>query len=124
MEKNMSVDFTETLVWFITFILPAVFVAVQKIGDIGFSWLRTKTPFYFLVPEEKVREAVENAIHFGVNFAVQKAKDSGALAVKTDSAFVITALEYVKEAVPQALQRFGITDERLADMVRARIVDL
>jgi hypothetical protein len=120
----MSVDFTDTLVWFLTFVLPAIFVAVQKIGDIGFNWLKTKTPFYFLVPEDKVREAVENAIYFGVNFAAQKARESGALTVKSDNAFVITALEYVKESVPQALNRFGITDERLANMVRARIAEL
>jgi len=118
------VEFTDTLTVLLTVVLPAVFVVAQKIGDLFFGWLKTKTPFYFLVPEDKVREAVENAIYYGVNFAVDKAKESGALAVKTDNKFVLTALEYVKESVPQALTRFGITDARLADMVRARIADL
>lgn len=118
------VEFSDTLVYLITLVLPAIFVFVQKIGDIAFNWLKTKTPFYFLVPEDKVREALENAIYFGVNFAVQKARESGALTVKADNKLIITALEYVKESVPQGLARFGITDERLADMVRARVADL
>lgn len=118
------VEFSDTLVYLITLVLPAIFVVVQKIGDIAFNWLKTKTPFYFLVPEDKVREALENAIYFGVNFAVQKARESGALTVKADNKLIITALEYVKESVPQGLARFGITDERLADMVRARVADL
>ena len=117
-------DFADTLVYLVTIVLPAVFVVANKIGDMFFAWLKTKTPFYFLVPEDKVREAVENAIYFGVNFAVEKAKESGALTVKSDNEFIITALEYVKDSVPQALARFGITDARLADMVRARFVDL
>jgi hypothetical protein len=118
------VEFTDTLVILVTVVLPAVLVLAQKIGDLVFGWLKTKTPFYFLVPENEIRKALENAIHYGVQFAVQKTRESGALTVKTDNKFIITALEYVKESVPDTLNRFGITDDRLADMVRARVAEL
>lgn len=118
------VEFTDTLVILVTLVLPAVFAVAKALLDVAFGWLKTKTPFYFLIPEEEVRRKVEQAIQFGANYAVVKARESGALTVKVDNKLIVTALEYVKDSVPQALERFGITDERLAEMVRARLVDL
>jgi hypothetical protein len=118
------IEFSETLAVLLSIIVPALFVVANKIGDLFFAWIKTKTPFYFLVPEADVRKAVENAIQFGVDFAVVKTKESGALTVKVDNKLIVTALEYIKASIPQALTRFGITDDRLADMIRARLANL
>lgn len=117
------VDFTETIVLLITLVAPAVFVAAQKLGEVFTSWLKTKTPFGFLIPEEIVQKTLQDAVQYGVNYAVTKAKESSAR-VEVDNAFLLNAVEYVKQSVPDALKRFNITDQRLADMVRARIKDL
>tara|TARA_R110000772_G_scaffold66361_1_gene147798 strand:- start:5547 stop:5903 length:357 start_codon:yes stop_codon:yes gene_type:complete len=117
------VDFSETLVLLISIIAPAVFVIGNKLAEWLTDWLKTKTPFGFLISETAVKETLQEAIQFGVDFAVVKAKESSAR-VEVDNAFLLNAIKYVKDSVPDALKRFNITDERLADMVRARIKNL
>lgn len=114
------VDFTDTVIMFITLVAPAVFVIANRLGEIITSWLKTKTPFGFLISEEVVKNTLQEAVQYGVNYATQKAKESSAR-VEVDNAFILNAVQYIKDSVPDALKRFNITDERLADMVRARI---
>jgi|AntAceMinimDraft_11_1070367.scaffolds.fasta_scaffold00449_46 hypothetical protein len=114
------VDFTDTLVYFITLVAPAMFVVAQKLGELTTSWLKTKTPFGFLIPEEVVQKTLQDAVQYGVNYATTVAREHSAR-VEIDNAFLLNAVQYVKASVPDALRRFNVTDERIADMVRARI---
>ena len=114
------VDFTPTVLYLLGLIVPAMYVAAEKLGSIALAWLRTKTPFGFMIPEEVVAENLRQAIDFGVAFAHHTAKEAN-LKVEFDSQFVANAVTYVKDSVPDALARFNITDQRLADMVKARL---
>lgn len=114
------VDFTPTVLYLLGLIVPAMYVVAEKLGSIVLSFLRTKTPFGFMIPEEVVAENLRQAIDFGVSFAHNKAKETN-LKVTFDNEFIANAVTYVKDSVPDALARFNITDERLADMVKARL---
>lgn len=84
------------------------------------DWIKTKTPFGFLVSDDMVRGYLQEAINFGIGYATQKAKESN-LEVKFDNAFLATVLQYVVERVPDALEHFGITPTALEAMVKARL---
>jgi hypothetical protein len=114
------VDFEPTVLYLLGLIVPAAFAVAQKVGELAINWLRTKTPFGFLIPEEVVAENLRKALEFGVAYATQEAKKAN-LKVEFNNVFVANAVTYVKESVPEALKRFDITDERLARMVQARL---
>lgn len=98
------VDFTPTVLYLLGLIVPAMYVAAEKLGNIAISWLRTKTPFGFMIPEEVVAENLRQAIDFGVSFARTKAQEQN-LKVTFDNEFIANAVTYVKESVPDALAR-------------------
>lgn len=114
------VDFTDTVLYIISILVPAAFAVANYAAKTLVAWLSTKTPFAFLIPEEKVAKALQDAIKYGVQYANQRAKEEK-IVVEFDNEFIANAATYVKDSVPDALKRFGITDERLADMVRARL---
>lgn len=115
------VEFQETVLLIVAAIVPILWTTTRTLLDIFFSWLKTKTSFYWLVPEERVREAVEQAINYGISYATTEIKDAGALTIKHDNKFLIVALEYIKASIPQSLERFKIDDERLIAMIKARL---
>jgi hypothetical protein len=112
------VEFQSTALWLVAFILPAVYVLADFARTVALGWIRTK--FGFTIPEEVVAKALQDAIQYGVAYANNRIKEKN-LVVKFDNEFVATAVEYIKASVPGAIKRFGFTDERLADMVRARL---
>jgi hypothetical protein len=114
------VDFEPTVLYLLGLIIPAMYVVAEKVGQIALAWLRTKTPFGYMIPEEVVAENLKSAIDFGVKFATVKAKETN-LKVEFDNVFIQNAVTYVKDSVPDALERFNIDDQRLADMVKARL---
>lgn len=114
------VEFQELVVWAITFIAPTVYVIATSVKDIAINWLKTKTSFGFLIPEDEVAKRLQTALEYGVAYATTKVKEQN-LVVKFDNDFIAYAVEYVKDSVPDAVKRFGFSDTRLADMVKARI---
>ena len=118
------VDFSETVLLLISVVFPAVWKLSQGILDIGLSWLKTKTPFYFLIPEEELQRRLDDIMLKALDFATAKVKESGSLTVKHDNKYVLYAMEYAKKSMPGILKYFKITDERLAEMVDARLADL
>lgn len=114
------VDFEPTVLYLLGLILPAAYVVLDFVTKSFVAWLRTKTPFGFLIPEEVVADNLRSALEFGVAYATAEAKKAN-LKVEFDNEFVANAVTYVKDSVPDALARFNITDERLAQMVAARL---
>jgi hypothetical protein len=114
------VEFQELVVWAITFIAPTVYVIATSVKDIAINWLKTKTSFGFLIPEDEVAKRLQTTLEFAVAYATTRVREQN-LVVKFDNDFIAYAVEYVKDSVPGAIERFGYTDARLADMVKARI---
>lgn len=83
---------------------------------------------YFLVnkyvKDEAARKVVFTAIASGVGYGMNKTQGALAgkvLSVNVGSQVAATALSYVKDAVPAAVGRFGLTDAALAKMIFARL---
>ena len=112
------VEFQSVALWLVAFIVPTVYVLADFFKTVAISWIKTK--FGFLIPEEVVAKALQESIEYGVAFATNRIKEKN-LVVKFDNEFIVTAVEYIKASVPGAIQRFGFDDQRLADMVRARL---
>lgn len=115
-----EVNFNDTVIYLITLVAPAVFALVNHVGNVMLGWLRTKSPFFFLVPEEVVAANLQSAMEAAVAYAKAVAKEKSPV-IKTDNEFYLNALGYLKDSVPQAINRFGFTDERLKDMLMARV---
>lgn len=113
-------NISEGLIWLIAFLAPAVAALVWGLVSAGLAWLKTKTPYASLIPEQIIRDALQQAINFGIGYAVQKAKEAN-LEVKFDNAFVAGVVQYVGERTPDALEHFGITPTSLEAMVKARL---
>lgn len=116
----MTVNFTEFTLWVIAFVVPVLVVIANAGAKILVDYIKTKTPFGFLVSDEMVRGVLQEAINYGIGYATQKAKESN-LEVKFDNAFIGTVLQYVVERVPDSLEHFGITPSSLEAMIKARL---
>lgn len=86
--------------------------AIQR----GLAWLK-------LSEDEKIRGYLEAALRNGVTFAVNKARERVGAGASVDvrNEVVAGAANYVIGRVPDALKRFGVTEEGVRDMVLARI---
>lgn len=72
--------------------------------------------------DDKRNMLIDQAIERGVSFAKQKLIELGTdLDFKTENEFVLYVAEYVVQGVPKSLTHFGITPERVEEMVRSRI---
>lgn len=109
---------SEGLIWFITFIAPAVTVIVWGIVKAALDWL--KKTYGIDIPEPVIKATLQEAINFGIGYAIAKAKEVDTN-VKFDNRFIDDVVKYVVERVPDALEHFGITPTSLEAMVKARI---
>jgi hypothetical protein len=75
--------------------------------------------------EAKDREALHSAIMTGVNAGLGKVAGMiGGRAVDVHSTVLAEALRYVLASVPDAIRRFGLTDDRLRQMITAKLVEI
>lgn len=109
---------SEGLVWLIGFLVPAATVLLWGIVKGALDWLQKS--YGIKVPEAVVRATLQEAINYGIGYAMQKAKEVDAT-VKFDNIFIDNVVKYVFERVPDALEHFGITPTSLEAMVKARI---
>lgn len=72
---------------------------------------------------EYLDRALERAVSYGVVQAERLAADT-APAVDLHNAAIAAGVQYAVSRVPDALRHFGITDDRLRDMVEARMQQL
>lgn len=77
-----------------------------------------------LAKDSEVRGYLETAIQSGIGWGKEKAlalghKDFAKIDVRNQ--VVAAAVSYVVKATPDALRRFGLTDDRLRELVLARL---
>lgn len=97
-------------------LVAAVLMAVGSYGVYRLNrWIGLKE-------DSEVRAYLDGALHQAVEYGLDRAAPvAGKLTVKTKNEVVASAASYAAAAVPDALARFQITPERLADMIRARL---
>lgn len=70
--------------------------------------------------EAKHREALQSALRNGANLALDKLPGGGTIDVK--SAPVAAAIRYVLESVPDAVKYFELTPDKIADLLKPKLV--
>lgn len=84
------------------------------------DWFKARTGVELRISDEQVRQVLDKAIQYGIALVIGRLGDRARLAVS--NAQVAQIANYVIAAVPGALANFGITPERLQDMIRARLI--
>lgn len=70
--------------------------------------------------EAKHREALQSALRNGANLAIDKIPVGGPIDVR--SAPVAAAIRYVLESVPDAVNYFGLSPEKIADLLKPKLI--
>jgi hypothetical protein len=97
-------------------IIPPILLGVITIATN--KWIKVKL-------DESSRQALEGALHKGATWALGKARDATSkVDVHTKNAAIAMAANYVVSSTPDALARFGITPDRLKELVEARVSEI
>lgn len=84
-------------------------------------WVKRKTGIEI---DAAARQVIEGALQRAVEYGVQVAREklgNHATAVEIRSEVLRAALDYAVKAAPDSLKHFGITPERIRDMLMARL---
>lgn len=114
------IDFTPILNELALAVAAAAGTGLLYVLKLVRDWFKAKTGVELQISDEQVREVLDRAIQYGIALVVGKLGERAHLAVS--NAQLAQIANYVIAAVPGALKNFGITPERLQDMIRARIV--
>lgn len=113
----------EVLTWLAT-LLTTVLIAVATIAT---RFLFAKFGLTNSQFEQNLNDRLNDIIHKGMDFALANAVNevqkpgSGLEAVKFDNYFISMAASYVAERAPGILQRFTVSQQKLEEMIWARI---
>lgn len=104
------------VVQYFTEIVLAVLAAVAV-------WVGTKFREKLRVDEEsRLNHVINEAINAALGFAAVKFEEQGKrLTYSTKNEFKATAAQYVVKGVPKALTYFGLTVERVEEMIESRL---
>lgn len=94
--------------------------ALLYLAKLGRDWFKARTGVELQISDEQMRAVLDKAIQYGIALAVGRLSGKATLTVA--NAQVAQIANYVIAAVPGALKNFGITEERLQDMIRARLI--
>ncbi len=98
-------------------------VVMTVVGFVGL-WARR---WFGLEGEARMREALHSALMTAAGSAIASLSDAAARKlsrIEIESEMVAQAVTYVLKATPDAVRFFGLTDERLAEMARSKIIQL
>ncbi|MFC5393037.1 hypothetical protein [Bosea vestrisii] len=107
-------------------VLGYVSVVIGAVVATGLSFLGARLYAWTGINiEARHREALHSAIMTGVNAALGKVADLiGGRAIDVRSTAVAEALRYVGASVPDAIRYFGLTQDRLSDMIAAKLAQI
>jgi hypothetical protein len=112
---------------------PVIELAVTVLGPIIVGWLGVKVASILNIKEEKDKAALEKAIRDAIHASAQNAwlfalKKAGLsfneIAGMGDTQLLQTmrtAQEYVKDKNPEGLEKLGVTDQQLEDILLAKL---
>lgn len=102
-----------------TYVIGLLSIALLTVATWAVSKLGTK---FNLDNNEALRNLIEDAIHAAINFAIQKLHEQGKrFTIETEKESLAMIVNYVINSIPEALAHFGITPERVEEMVKARL---
>lgn len=99
--------------------LELILAALGVFGIWALNALKNK---FNIETNEKHDKILTEAIEYGFGFAVNRlTKDGKNLTVETENEFVANVVNYVSKGAPKAIRELGLTEERLAELVAARL---
>jgi hypothetical protein len=113
---DTTIDLTAILYYVIDLAAAALFAVLSWAGGLLARKLK-------LEADSEVRRYLDEAIRRAIDYGVSRAREFGKDLSEVDvrSEIVADAVDYLIPKIPDALKRFGITPDALADMVRARL---
>lgn len=114
---DTTVDLMPLLAAFAPYLVEAVVALVL----LAVGWAGRK--FLGLEIEKRHREALDQALRAGAAWGLDKARQraGGRLGVDVRSEAATYALRYVLDATPDAIRKFGLTPERVRELIEARM---
>ncbi len=118
--RSAVVDFGPALADMLLYLAPTI---VSVVGLFGVWVLQRLGSVLKLKVDAGHRQAIEQALHHAVGFALEKVGDKarGGIPIDLKSDGLAVAVSYAQRSIPGAIGYFGITDERLRDMVESRM---
>ena len=117
---NNVIDFTPIINELSLALASVVGAGLLYLLKLARDWFKARTGVELQISDEQVRQVLDKAIQYGIALVVGRLGDRAQLHVS--NAQVAQIANYVIAAVPGALANFGITPERLQDMIRARLI--
>lgn len=114
------IDFTPILNELALAVATVASAALLYLAKLARDWFKAKTGVELQISDAQMRSVLDKAIQYGIALAVGRLGDRAQLSVS--NAQVAQIANYVIAAVPGALKNFGITEERLQEMIRARLI--
>jgi len=113
------IDFAPILNELMLAVAMVLSAGLMYLAKMARDWFKAKTGVELQISEEKMREYIDKAIQYGIALVLPKVSGKAKITVGNEQ--VAQIANYVIAAVPDAIKAFGITPERLQDMIRARL---
>jgi hypothetical protein len=111
----LDINLTELLDYFLKLVEAGAYAVLVVAG----LWFKSKTGVDLDVSKEgKVHRTLQQGLQYARNLATGA---DGELNIRAPNIMVKWAVDYVKESIPETLEHFGIDEERLAEMIIARL---
>lgn len=116
-DNGTSVDLAPLLAAF----APYLVEGVVALALLVVSWVASALGLKEI--EKRHREALDQALRAGAAWGLAKAREhaAGRAGVDVKNAAVAHALRYVLDATPDAIRKFGLTPDRVRELVEARL---
>ena len=116
----MPFDFMPFVEPLLNLLLAAASAAVLTVVPPVIKWVLQKVKLDGLLSDDVVRGYLEKALQNAIALArAEVAKQK--LTADIDNAIVVLVLGYLRQNVPDALAHFGLTEAKVAELVKARL---
>jgi len=111
----------------VTYLFGMLATALTALASVAIRLVMVKVGMQNSALEQNLNDRLNDIIFKGMDFAQATAeneilkKGSGLEAVKFDNYFISLAASYVAERAPDILKKFTVTQEKLVEMIWARI---
>lgn len=99
----------------------AASAAIAILVPVAVKWFLQKTHLDGLVSDDFVRTYLNDAIDKAINLAKAKVYEQK-ITINVDNAIGKFVLDYLQQHTPDALAHFGLTEAKVQEMVKARLV--
>lgn len=106
---------------FVQLVFAAASAAVAALVPVAIKWFLQKIHLDGLVSDDLVRSYLNPAIDKAINLAKAKVYEQR-ITVNVDNAIGKFVLGYLEQHTPDALAHFGLTEDKVQEMVKARLV--